>query len=138
MASILGMVKLQKGQDLVDLVDQADQAGHARDPMAQADRAIMTVLCIKSLSMWVCPIWFLLFIRKDACSNVSFRTRPFFEASNRPTKTASPRSTLFTPDGTLGVLSISTSRRIPHLGATTPIHPTRRMRILRKSSSLKK
>lgn len=116
MASILGMVKLQKGQDLVDLVDQADQAGHARDPMAQADRAIMTVLCIKSLSI----------------------TRPFFEVSNRPTKTASPRSTLFTPDGTLGVLSISTSRRIPHLGATTPIHPTRRMRILRKSSSLKK
>lgn len=58
MASILGTVKLLKGQDLeallVDLVD------HTRDPMAQVDRARTTLRCIRSLSMWVCPSSFVI------------------------------------------------------------------------------
>lgn len=60
MASILGTVKLLKGQDLeallVDLlVGLADLVDHTRDPMAQVDRGRTTLRCIRSLSMWVCP-----------------------------------------------------------------------------------
>lgn len=60
MASILGTVKLLKGQDLeallvdllVDLlVGLADLVDHTRDPMAQVDRARTTLRCIRSLSM---------------------------------------------------------------------------------------
>lgn len=69
MASILGMVKLLKGQDLeallVDLlaaplVGLADLVDHTRDPMAQVDRGRTTLRCIRSLSMWVCPSSFVI------------------------------------------------------------------------------
>lgn len=69
MASILGMVKLLKGQDLeallvdllVDLlVGLVDLVDHTRDPMAQVDRGRTTLRCIRSLSMWVCPSSFVI------------------------------------------------------------------------------
>lgn len=73
MASILGTVKLLKGQDLeallVDLlaallaaplVGLADLVDHTRDPMAQVDRGRTTLRCIRSLSMWVCPSSFVI------------------------------------------------------------------------------
>lgn len=68
MASILGTVKLLKGQDLeallvdllADLVGLADLVDHTRDPMAQVDRGRTTLRCIRSLSMWVCPSSFVI------------------------------------------------------------------------------
>lgn len=69
MASILGTVKLLKGQDLeallvdllVDLlVGLVDLVDHTRDPMAQVDRGRTTLRCIRSLSMWVCPSSFVI------------------------------------------------------------------------------
>lgn len=65
MASILGTVKLLKGQDLdallVDLLmGLADLVDHTRDPMAQVDRARTALRCIRSLSMWVCPSSFVI------------------------------------------------------------------------------
>lgn len=61
MASILGTVKLLKGQDLEALlVGLADLVDHTRDPMAQVDRGRTTLRCIRSLSMWVCPSSFVI------------------------------------------------------------------------------